>query len=38
MTTGGIGQLRCVAIDVNDLAAAESFWSAVTGLPVIPMR
>jgi predicted enzyme related to lactoylglutathione lyase len=34
--TGGIGQLRCVALDVNDLAVAESFWSAVTGLPVIP--
>ena len=36
MSTGGIGQLRCVVIDVNDLAIAQSFWSAVTGLPVIP--
>lgn len=32
----GIGQLRCIAIDVDDLAVAEAFWSAVTGLPVIP--
>jgi hypothetical protein len=32
----GIGQLRCHVIDVNDLAVAEAFWSAVTGLPVIP--
>lgn len=32
----GIGQLRCHVIDVNDLAAAEVFWSEVTGLPVIP--
>ena len=32
----GIGQLRCHVIDVNDLSVAEAFWSAVTGLPVIP--
>jgi predicted enzyme related to lactoylglutathione lyase len=32
----GIGQLRCHVFDVNDLAAAELFWSEVTGLPVIP--
>ena len=32
----GIGQLRCHVIDVNDLAVAEAFWSALTGLPVIP--
>lgn len=33
-----IGKLRCTVIDVNDLAAAERFWSQVTGLPVIPSR
>lgn len=32
----GIGKLRCVVIDVDDLAVAEEFWSEVTGLPVIP--
>jgi predicted enzyme related to lactoylglutathione lyase len=32
----GIGTLRCVVVDVNDLEVAESFWSEVTGLPVIP--
>jgi predicted enzyme related to lactoylglutathione lyase len=32
----GIGKLRCMAIDVDDLAVAEAFWSEVTGLPVIP--
>ncbi|MGH8916244.1 MAG: VOC family protein [Acidimicrobiia bacterium] len=32
----GIGRLRCHVIDVNDLEVAESFWSQVTGLPVIP--
>jgi predicted enzyme related to lactoylglutathione lyase len=31
-----IGTLRCVVIDVDDLAVAEAFWSEVTGLPVIP--
>ena len=31
----GIGKLRCQVIDVNDLALAEAFWSALTGLPVI---
>lgn len=31
----GIGQLRFHVIDVNDLAVAETFWSQVTGLPVI---
>src|SRR5688572_8742065 len=31
-----IGKLRCHVIDVNDLAIAETFWSQVTGLPVIP--
>lgn len=30
-----IGTLRCHVIDVDDLAVAETFWSAVTGLPVI---
>lgn len=30
-----IGKLRCQVIDVDDLALAESFWSEVTGLPVI---
>lgn len=32
----GIGELKCQVIDVNDLDIAESFWSEVTGLPVIP--
>jgi predicted enzyme related to lactoylglutathione lyase len=32
----GIGKLRCYVIDVDDLELAESFWSEVTGLPVIP--
>lgn len=32
----GIGQLRCVVIDVEDLAVAEAFWSELTGRPVIP--
>ncbi|MGA9746209.1 MAG: VOC family protein [Nocardioides sp.] len=32
----GIGTLRCQVIDVNDLGVAERFWSALTGLPVIP--
>lgn len=32
----GIGQLRCSVVDVDDLAAAEAFWSEVTGMPVIP--
>jgi predicted enzyme related to lactoylglutathione lyase len=32
----GIGTLRCVVVDVDDLAVAEGFWSEVTGLPVIP--
>jgi predicted enzyme related to lactoylglutathione lyase len=31
----GIGTLRCHVIDVDDLAVGESFWSEVTGLPVI---
>jgi hypothetical protein len=31
----GIGTLRCHVIDVDDLAVAESFWSEVTGIPVI---
>ncbi len=31
----GIGTLRCVVLDVTDLAAGEQFWSAVTGLDVI---
>ena len=29
-----LGKLFCVVIDVNDLAVAERFWSAVTGWPV----
>lgn len=32
----GIGQLRCSVMDVDDLAVAETFWSEVTGMPVIP--
>lgn len=32
----GIGKLRCHVIDVNNLTVGEAFWSAVTGLPVIP--
>lgn len=32
----GIGRLRCHVIDVNDLEVAETFWSQVTGLPMIP--
>lgn len=31
----GIGTYRCAVIDVDDLKMAESFWSEVTGLPVI---
>ena len=31
----GIGELRCHVIDVDDLSAAEAFWSEVTGLAVI---
>lgn len=31
----GIGTLRCVVLDVEDLTVAESFWSEVTGLEVI---
>jgi predicted enzyme related to lactoylglutathione lyase len=34
----GIGQLRCHVIDVDDLTIAETFWSEVTGLPVISSR
>lgn len=30
-----VGSLRCVVIDVTDLAVAEAFWSEVIGLPVI---
>lgn len=30
-----IGQLRCHVIDVDDLKVAETFWSALTGIPVI---
>lgn len=32
----GIGRLMCTVIDVDDLEVAERFWSAVTGIPVIP--
>ena len=32
----GIGKLMCTVIDVDDLDVAETFWSEVTGLPVIP--
>ncbi|MGH8945299.1 MAG: VOC family protein [Acidimicrobiia bacterium] len=31
----GIGKLRCHVIDVDDLEAGETFWSEVTGLPII---
>lgn len=31
----GVGTLRCVVVNVTDLAIAEAFWSKVTGLPVI---
>lgn len=30
-----VGSLRCVVINATDLGLAESFWSEVTGLPVI---
>lgn len=30
-----VGRLRCVVIDVDDLAIAERFWSQMTGLPLI---
>jgi catechol 2,3-dioxygenase-like lactoylglutathione lyase family enzyme len=31
----GVGTLRCVVINVTDLAKAYEFWTAVTGLEVI---
>ena len=31
----GIGSLRCVVLNVTDLARAYEFWSQVTGLEVI---
>lgn len=31
----GIGKLRCVVINVTDLAIAYRFWSEVTGLDII---
>ena len=31
----GVGTLRCVVVNVTDLAVAEAFWSEVLGLPVI---
>ena len=31
----GIGELRCVVINVTDLTVAYRFWSAVTGLEII---
>jgi catechol 2,3-dioxygenase-like lactoylglutathione lyase family enzyme len=34
----GIGTLRAVVIDVNDLEKAHEFWSAVLGLEVIGSR
>jgi predicted enzyme related to lactoylglutathione lyase len=30
-----VGPLRCYVIDVNDLAVAQHFWNAVTGLTLI---
>jgi len=30
-----IGSLRCIVLDVGDLAVGERFWSELTGLPVI---
>ena len=30
-----VGSLRCVVLNVTDLALAEVFWSQVVGLPVI---
>lgn len=30
-----VGSLRCVVFNVTDLSVAETFWSEVTGLPVI---
>jgi catechol 2,3-dioxygenase-like lactoylglutathione lyase family enzyme len=30
-----VGSIRCVVVNVTDLAAGEAFWSEVTGLPVI---
>lgn len=32
----GIGTLKCQVIDVEDLAVAEEFYSALTGLAVLP--
>ena len=31
----GIGTLKCVVVDVDDLEVAERFWSTLTGIPVI---
>lgn len=31
-----VGRLKCAVLDVSDLGIAETFWSEVTGLPVIP--
>ena len=33
-----LGELMCTTVDVNDLAVAERFWSAVTGWPVTLSR
>lgn len=33
-----VGALMCAVVDVNDLAVAERFWSAVTGWPVTLSR
>src|SRR5215471_18341822 len=33
-----LGELMCTTVDVNDLAVAEQFWSAVTGWPVTLSR
>ena len=30
-----VGSIRCVVVNVTDLAVGEEFWSEVTGLPVI---
>ena len=31
----GIGELRCHVIDVEDLRVGETFWSELTGKPII---
>jgi predicted enzyme related to lactoylglutathione lyase len=30
-----VGSIRCIVVNVTDLAIGEAFWSEVTGLPVL---